>query len=81
MLAAILCFDNLKVKVTKYKMLSDAFEICTHKFCKNKRIQNYAQKLREKNHVQTPEIRSKINVFERASKFQCKTTTEKNISS
>ena len=32
-----LCVANLKVKVTKYKMLSDRFEFSTHKLCKNKR--------------------------------------------
>ena len=30
-LAAILCFANLKVEVTKYEMLTDRFEFSTHK--------------------------------------------------
>ena len=50
-LSGILCFANLKVKVTKYRMLSDRFEFSTHKLCKNKCVKNYTQKFREKNLV------------------------------
>ena len=40
-LAAIVCFANLKVKVTKYRILSDRFEFSTPKLCENKWIKNY----------------------------------------
>ena len=32
-LVAILCFANLKVKVTKYRMSTDRFEFSTHTLC------------------------------------------------
>ena len=43
------CFASLKVKVTKYRMLSNKFQFSPHKLCKNKWIKDYAHKLREKN--------------------------------
>ena len=35
----MLCFANLKVKVTKYRISSDRFEFSTHKLCK-KQVDN-----------------------------------------
>ena len=43
-LAAILCFAYLKVKVTRYRILSDRFEFSSPKLCKNKWIANYTLK-------------------------------------
>ena len=40
-LVAILCFANLKVKVTEYQMLSNRFELSTPKLWKTKWITNY----------------------------------------
>ena len=39
-LAAILCFAYIKVKDTKYRVLSDRFEFSTNKLCRNKREKN-----------------------------------------
>ena len=50
-LVAILCFANLKVKVTRYRMLSDRFDFSTHQLCKNIWITNYTPKSRAKLHV------------------------------
>ena len=38
--AAIFCFAYIKVKDTKYKMLSDKFESSTLKLCNDKREKN-----------------------------------------
>ena len=38
---AVMCFANLKVNVTKYRLLSYTFELSTHKLCKTKCITNY----------------------------------------
>ena len=47
-----LCFANLKMEITKYRMLSHRFEFTTHKLCKiDKWIKNYAQKIRGKKNV------------------------------
>ena len=45
-LLVILCFAYLKVKVTKYRILSERFEFSTPKFCKNKWIAKYTLKYR-----------------------------------
>ena len=50
-LVAILCFANSKVRVNKYRMLSDRFEFSTHKLYKNKWIIKYTLKFRAKFHV------------------------------
>ena len=46
-LVVILCLVNLKVKVTKYRILFDRFEFSTHQLCKNKWIKRYSLKSKE----------------------------------
>ena len=46
--APIVCFANLKVKVTKYIMLSNRFEFRTHKLCNNNSIKTMHKNSEEK---------------------------------
>ena len=50
-LAAILYFANLKVKVTKYRILFDRLEFSTPKLCIRKPIKNYTLKCRSMLHI------------------------------
>ena len=50
-LAAIFCFPCLKVKDTKYIILSERFEFSTHQLCKNKRDQKHSLNFRSKFNV------------------------------
>ena len=65
MLAAILCFANLKLKRAKYRMLCDIFKFSTPKLCKNMWIQNYTLKCRAKLNVSDFIADKKTRIFKK----------------